>query len=202
MDGPATSQPAVQTPRGSKFTKIALIVLGIIVLVVISETGYYFYTQRLGGPSLIPTPTATPTQEREITTIGPGDKAIRYQKAIFFAEQMVRLVPVSTFFLSLNINSVTYGEVASSALEERLSEGVKYTYHLVRINTSGQELNTWLTPEEVAKVKVVLRDQAGETPIKLEDIQPGDLLLMREEINLLADSKEDTITFEISRQAP
>ena len=202
MDGPATPQSAVQTPRGSKLTKIALIVLGVIVLVVASEAGYYFYTQKAGAPSPIPTPTPVPVGERTVTTVRPGEKALRYEKALAFSDGLERLVPKSSFFLSSTITAVTYGEVVSSTFEENILDGVKMTYHLTQTNDSGGFFNTYLSQDEVSRVKVVLRNGDVETPMELKDIRAGDFVLVRQEINLLADAKEDTITFEITRTTP
>ena len=202
MDGPATPQSAVQTPRGSKLAKLALIVLGIIILVVLSEAGYYFYTQKAGAPSPIPTPTPAPVGERTLTTGEPGQKALRYEKALSFTDGLEALVPKSSFFLSSTITSVTYGEVVNSVFEDNALGGVKYVYRLTRTNESGDFLNFWLTQDEVSRIKVILRNGETETPMELQDIRAGDSVLVRQEINLLADAKEDTITFEVTRSGP
>lgn len=202
MDGPATPQSAVQTPRGSNLSKIALIVLGVIVLIVVSEAGYYFYTQKAGAPSPIPTPTAVPVGERTVITVEPGGKVLRYEKALAFTDGLEGLVPKSSFFLSSTINSATYGEVVSSAFEDKTLGGVKLAYQLTRTNDSGAFLKIWLTQDEVSRLKVITRDGDTETPLQVKDINVGDFVLVRQEYNLLADDEEDTITFEVTRKTP
>jgi len=203
MDGPASPQSVVQTPKGSKLTKIALIVLGIIALVVISEAGYYFYTQRAGAPSPITTPTPTLADERPISIPSPEDRSLRYEKAIRFLNEIEPLVSRSSFFLSVNLSRAVYGEVVSSVFEDKTIDVTRTSYHLTLNNDETDlELHVLLTPEQVSSAEVVLKGESGDAPIELKDILKGDRVLVREEFDVLADSKYDIMYFEVTRTIP
>ena len=201
MDTPAQNDPSAPAPvitsntaaedKGKSLKKVAIILGGFIVLIILFELAYLGYTRFLA-----PQKTSTPTQEAEIPSNGP--KKINIDKVTLYSDILYGLKDKSSFFLSANTNLVIGGKVRESNLKEEVIDEKRYVYKLVLENDEDQTLVYRFTEGDLNNMKVYLTDAEVKTEIKPEDVKVGYYAIVRTYVDLLDSSLYDTVTLDVS----
>ncbi|OGM54254.1 hypothetical protein A3E15_02820 [Candidatus Woesebacteria bacterium RIFCSPHIGHO2_12_FULL_42_9] len=201
MDTPAQNDPSAPAPvitsntaaedKGKSLKKVAIILGGFIVLIILFELAYLGYTRFLA-----PQKTSTPTQEAEIPSNGP--KKINIDKVTLYSDILYGLKDKSSFFLSANTNLVIGGKVRESDLKEEVIDEKRYVYKLVLENDEDQTLVYRFTEGDLNNMKVYLTDAEVKTEIKPEDVKVGYYAIVRTYVDLLDSSLYDTVTLDVS----
>ena len=201
MDTPAPNDPSAPAPvitsntaaedKGKSLKKVAIILGGFIVLIILFELAYLGYTRFLA-----PQKTSTTTQEAEVSTMGP--KKINIDKVTFYSEAIYGLKDKSSFFLSANTNLVIGGEVRESDLKEEVIDEKRYVYKLVLENDEDQTLVYRFTEGDLNNMKVYLTEAETKTEIKPEEVRIGYYAIVRTYIDFLDSSLYDTLTLDVS----
>ena len=182
----------------NKFIKIALIVLGIVLLVVVSEVAYYLYseggfgqTQESESISSISQPTPAPTVLFK--------KSINVEKIKAFAAGFESLKPKESFYDKATVNTSVTGEVVSAYSDRERINDFEVVYAIKLKNEIGQILTYRLTQDEIDNVHIVLVGSSANGEIEIQQIQKGDQLNIKETINLLDESPNSRLIFEVRR---
>ena len=209
MNSPSP-QSAVQTSgKGSKFAKIALIFLGLVLLVLLSEFGYLWYTQRAGLPqeSSLPKSSSlvgeTPDQQAPAPQIFGA--SLVPEKASTLAETLQRLSDANkdAFFRSADVVLLSTGDVSEAKAEEKI-EGSNYYVYKITIQAPQQNsfLVYWFTQSELDNARVTLIQPNQQTQnVSVKDIVRGDSLTIRENIDLLDTAPDSRLFLEVRRGA-
>ena len=201
MDTPAQNDPSAPAPvitsntaaedKGKSLKKVAIILGGFIVLIILFELAYLGYTRFLA-----PQKTSTPTQEAEIPSNGP--KKINIDKVTLYSDTLYGLKDKSSFFLSANTNLVIGGKVRESDLKEEVIDEKRYVYKLVLENDEDQTLVYRFTEGDLNNMKVYLTEAETKTEIKPEEVKIGYYAIVRTYIDFLDSSLYDTLTLDVS----
>ena len=177
--------------KGKTLKKVAIILGGFIVLIILSELVYLGYTRFLA-----PQRTSTPTQEVEIPSNAP--KKINIDKVTLYSDILHGLQDKSSFFLSANTNLVMSGRVRESELKQEVIDEKRYVYKLVLENDEDKILVYRFTEGDLEHTKTYLTEEGSKTEIKLEDIKVGYSAIVRTYVDLLDSSLYDTVTLDVS----
>ena len=182
----------------NKFIKITLIVLGIILLIIVSEVAYYLYskggfgqTQESESTSSVSQPTPTPTVLFK--------KSINIEKIKAFATGFESLKSKESFYDKATINTSITGEVVSTSSEKTEVNGLKIVYTIELKNAIGQILTYRFTQDEIANAYVILVGLDAQTEIEMEQIQAGDKVNVKETIDLLDGRPDSRLILEVRR---
>jgi len=198
--------------ENNKFFKIALALFAIVMLIIISEVGYFIFSKR--GDSLFKPKKAVvqKTQERPFNIAstptppplpkeGTKSIAIGSDKARRFADLLEALAAKGKlgFLEKTVINSTYSGTVLEAGFEKAERGGVEYIYRLKITDQIAKELTYWLTDKEVLDTQVSLISGTETKKIAITDIEPGDNIIIKETIDLLDSSPHSQLIFEVRR---
>ncbi|MFZ5932519.1 MAG: hypothetical protein ACOYT7_00310 [Patescibacteria group bacterium] len=191
--------------------KIALILGGFFVLIILSEAAYYAYVKYFKTE---PSSQNLPEGERELvfTSPSPASKRLR-PETITISSAKPLLTKIDDFaetasrlpqgFYASSVISITYvGDLVEINEEKVTRNDIVYVFSLVIENEQGERLTLRLTQEELQNLKVYLVESAGNKDISYKDLRVGDDLAIINRINLL-DEKTSSDAVEINvRRSP
>lgn len=213
---PTASQTVTTTGGNNKFLKIVLIVLGVVLLIVISEVGYLIFTNRDISLFKFGQTAVQKEQERPIINATPppltfpplsknetGEVVVDSDKARVFAGTLDHLESKNKLESS-DIATINYefsGVVIASVFEEKEIGGTTYIYRLSIKRQNGSEMDLWLSDVEVSTIQISLSaDGANRGRVSITDIKPGDYVVIKTIINLLDTSPHSKVILEVQRQ--
>jgi hypothetical protein len=192
---PKSRVVTISNDRGNKFTKIALIVLGIVLVITISEVAYYLYSTKKQPPT-------SPALSLPSTQVAqPSEKAINVDKVMGYAKILKFLKPKEGFFEKATVNLVLSGIVTEISSEKEEIGNVEYVF-LIRIRNpeNNQILTCRFTAEEIANAHILLTTLKGIKKIEITDIKSGDGFVLEKTVNLLDLSPHSIVNLKISRE--
>jgi len=204
--------PIVTTEnRGNdKFTKIALIILAVVLVVIISEVAYFIFakndssflslhkltqveeSERTTDISA-PSPTPSPTPYREIVIA--SDKARVFADTLDSLWANYALGPSDTATINIEVSGI----VKVADFDQKETDGVNYTYMFQIQRQTGGMIVYRLTDEEIANAEISLSSSSNKGEISITNIKPGDILIIKQTINLLDDSPHSSLILEVQR---
>ena len=205
MEDPAGHQVVVGGGSGNKLSKIALIIFGLLILVVVSEFAYLWYTQKArpkleeSGITEIPIVNNLVAETPLPEIIG----AILYpEKAFVFAEHIQRIKDLGKeeFIRSAWASYSIRGNVVEAVREEKEIDGVFYGYKIKIENTNKDKtLSFRFTNQEIetAIIFSVTGDKAGQK-LNFEEIKPGYFLSIKFFFDLLDSTTDSSLFLEVS----
>jgi len=212
---PATPKPAapdtpvVQTEQGpvrSKFFKPALIALGIVLVIVISEVGYLVfkgygktYLQQHIAPALTSTPAPTPPTLEDIQASFPRNH-ISSDKARDFADALDILAPKLEFIQGASLNYIIAGTLVETVPGRKEKGGIEYTHWMKLEAESGETITYLFTEQEIQTVTVFLFTSTGSSQVNIREINRGDFVTIKSVSNLLDPDPNLRIILEVIRE--
>ena len=181
----------------NKLIKIALIVLGIVLLVIVSEVAYYLYSESGLGQSQESESTSSIFQPTPEPT--PSRKSINIEKIKLFTANFEGLKPKESFFDKATINTSVTGEVVDTYPDEAEVNGVEVVYAIKLKNAIGQTLAYRFTQDEITNAYVILVGPGAQREIEIKEIQTGDNVNIKETIDLLDESSSSRLILEVRR---
>jgi hypothetical protein len=192
----------ITTSKRSRFTKPLLIVIAAVLVITISELGYYIYTKKGVGQKL-ETETSilvSPAPEsRFYTPEMETPKLINYEKLADLVKNLEAFKSGGEFFQQASVYLAASGIVTESAFSLLEKDGLTYVYFIIIKTQSGQEARQWLTAKQVESSKTLLLSPGSEEKISLSEIKPGDFVTIKETIDLLDSSPQSEIILEVQR---
>ena len=200
--------------KGNRATKIALFSLAVVFLIIISEAVYLIFgkngvpflnlgkqnQQEEGERSLIDSPfipSASSIQDQQ-----SGDISVNSKAAHVLADQLDFLAKEG--HLDQSDVSFTYfeytGTVVDAGMGELVVDGRRYTYYILIKKPDGSQVTYRLSDEEMASAKIILYTLPESQEISIENIKPGDTIIIKETTNLLNASSPPGLLLEIRRK--
>jgi hypothetical protein len=205
----ASSTPVIQTeqkPVRNKFYKPALIALGIVLVIIISEVGYLVfkgygetYFQQHIAPALTSTPAITSPTLEDIQASFPRNH-ISSDKVRDFADTLDHLAPKLEFIQSASLNFIIAGTLVESAPGRKEKEGIEYTHWMKLEANSGETITYLFTEQEIQTVTVFLFTLTDSSQINIREINRGDFVTIRSIANLLDPDPNFRIILEVMRE--
>lgn len=202
MDEPVQS---VQPDSGSNnFQKIALIIFGFVVLIVLSEGAYFLYTQYLSQVS--PIPSIVPqTVVEESPSPFTGAKKINLEKGEAYFEYLRRIEELrkTDFVVEAGFNIIISGRIVENKIINERIDNTPFVY-LIKLEKDGQTLTQKLSQDEFNSLKIYLVSEGGaeKNPITINDVKVGDFAILKFNSDFLDTSPIDELTLEITRVSP
>ena len=205
MEDPAGPQVVVGGGSGNKLSKIALIIFGLLILVVVSEFAYLWYTQKArpkleeSGITEIPIVNNFIAETPQPEIIGGS---LYPEKAFAFADiiQSLKDLEKEEFVRSAAGSFSVKGNVLEAGREEKEIDGVFYSYKIKIENTNKDKaLSFWFTNQEIesATIVFVTGDKAGQK-LNFEEIKPGYFLSIKFFFDLLDSTTDSSLFLEVS----
>ena len=204
---PESAQPQVVVSGngGNKLAKIAPIILGFVILIVLSEFAFLWYSKKArpkleeSGIKEIPIVNnfvaETPPPEIIGGTLYP-------EKAFAFADtlQNIKDLGKEEFVRSAGVNFSVKGNVLEVILDVREVDGISYSHKIkIENSTKNKALSFWFTDQEIetARIVFVTGDKAGQK-LNFEDIKPGYFVSMQVAFDLLDSTPDSRLFLEVS----
>jgi hypothetical protein len=197
------STPAVQTeqpPKRNKFFKPALIALGIVLIIVISEMGYLVF-KGYGKTYLqqYTTPAPTPPTLEDIQASFPRNH-VSSDKVRDFADVLDFLGPKLEFIQSASLNFIIAGTLVENAPGRKEKEGIEYTHWMKLEAESGETITYLFTEQEIQTATVFLFTSTGSSQINISEANRGDFVTIKSIANLLDPDPNFRIILEVIRE--
>ena len=202
MDEPVQS---VQPDSGSNnFQKIALIIFGFVVLILLSEGAYFLYTHYFSqtgtAPSVVPQ-----TVIEESPSPFTGAKKINLEKGESYFEYLRRVEELrkTDFVVEAAFNIIVSGRIVENKIVNERIDNTPIVY-LIKLEKDGQTLTQKFSQDDFNSLKVYLISGEGaeKTPITINDVKPGDFAILKFNSDFLDTSSSVEITLEITRVNP
>src|SRR3989304_6717770 len=202
MDEPVQS---VQPDSGSNnFQKIAFIIFGFVVLIVLSEGAYLLYTRYLSESSPVQPALPHPVIEESPSPF-TGAKKINLEKGESYFEYLRRVEELTKtdFVVEAAFNIIVSGRIVENKIVNERIDNVPYVY-LIKLEKNGQTLTQKFSQDDFNSLKVYLISAEGaeKTPITINDVKPGDFAILKFNSDFLDTSSSVEITLEITRVNP
>lgn len=198
--------PVVQTkqePARNKFFKPALIALGIVLVIVISEVGYLVfkgygktYLQLHTTPT--PTPPPTPPTLDDIQASFSRTQ-VSSDKVRDYADRLDLLSPKLEFIQTASLNYNIAGLLVENAPEIKEKDGIKYTHRMKLKADSGKTITYHFTEQEIQTAIIFLFTSTGSSQVNIRDINRGDFVTIKSIVNLLDPDPNFRIVLEVLR---
>jgi hypothetical protein len=170
---------------------IIMIVAGLLVLAIIAEAGFYFYSK---------SKTAQLTPESEGTTPA-STSSLNYEKASLFLETMDVGQGYAQFFKEASMRYSLQGIVKDAYPEDIRVGNIDYNYTFVLLDENGVSIKNRVTSQEMALAKVYeVYPDGRRVGIKIEDIKPGDFLTIEATADLLESENRFDLVLSVSRK--
>lgn len=199
------STPTVQIeqpPKRNKFFKPALITLGIVLVIVISEIGYLVF-KGYGKTyfQLTPDPTPTPVFNFPLQEEIEGTfsrEFLNTGKARDFLEHLDLFEPKLEFIQNATL-TFTVGGIVDEVGEGEI-EGSGHRFWIIMKGDTGEILTYRLTEQEIQNASIFLETASGLSQIEITEIKPGDFVLIRNISNLLDSSSHFKVILKVIRE--
>lgn len=199
-----SSQNQSVASSNSKMKKFLPIIVGVIILVVLAEAGYFIYLKYLKSPST----TSAPEVERVIDvektrtrppTLDALSNTIHSKKLVEFEEKfLLNFEP--GFVANSYITTTLIGEVVFANEHEDEDGNPMFTVSIE--NETKQSTRISWNSEELKVLKVYLLkngDNGGKEEISYKDIRERDDVAIKYVVNLLDEKGSNPTTIEIRR---
>jgi hypothetical protein len=199
------TSPYQTTPSSeNKILRIALIVAGILLLVLLAEAGYFIYNNYLETPA--PTDQGEPDLSQplvvddepisvESPSPSPATLDLNTDKALSLFSAFDEISSVNDFVSSAEVNVTLSGSVDETFF---LDEG-DFAYKIRLIKVDGAFLSYTLTAEELLRLDVFLGSGETGTPATVSDIRVGDNVNIHATLDLLDGTPYFDTVIEINR---
>lgn len=205
MQEPTQPQVGVSEGSGNKLAKIAPIIFGFVILIVLSEFAFLWYTQK-GRPKLEESGiTEIPIVNNLLPETPPPEiigASLYPEKAFAFADivQSLKDLGKEEFVRSAGASFSVKGNFLEAGREKREFDGVVYNYKIKIENlTKDKTLSFWFKNREIeaATIVFVTGDKAGQK-LNIEDIKPGYFVSMKIASDLLDSTTDSKLFLEVS----
>jgi hypothetical protein len=197
--------PEIPNGKSGKITKIAIMAFVVVLIIVISELGYLTLNKNSSFDyktflsSLIPskqkqnsdvTPIPQLYTDKVLTkvTINPG-------VARDYADFLDSFGDQSTFLVQATMDMILKGTVVSTD-----SNGSPLPFVVVLSDNEGRTLTLSFTKGEIDDAQIYLVKNGNISQIPFGDITPNDILTVKRTRNVLSDSDDSLLVFQIERQ--
>jgi len=202
MDEPVQS---VQPDSGSNnFQKIAFIIFGFVVLIVLSEGAYLLYTRYLSESSPVQ-PALPQTVIEESPSPFTGAKKINLEKGESYFEYLRRVEELrkTDFVVEAAFNIIVSGRIIENKIINEQIDNVPYVY-LIKLEKNGQTLTQKFSQDDFNSLKIYLVSEGGaeKTLITINEVESGDFAILKFNPDFLDTSSSDEITLEITKVNP
>lgn len=202
MDEPVQT---VQPDSGSNnFQKIALIIFGFVLLIVLSEGAYFLYTRYFSESNPVQ-PALTQTVIEESPAPFTGAKKINLEKGELYFEYLRRIEELrkTDFVVEATFNIIVSGRIVENKIINERIDNTPFVY-LIKLEKDEQTLTQKLSQDEFNSLKIYLVSEGGaeKNPITINDVKVGDFAILKFYSDFLDTSPIDEITLEITRVSP
>jgi len=189
---------------GNNFQKIALIIFGFVVLILLSEGAYFLYTHYFSqtgtAPSVVPQLVI-----EESPSPFTGAKKINLEKGESYFEYLRRIEELrkTDFVVEAGLSIIISGRIVENKIiNERIGDAT-YVY-LIKFEKDVQTFTQKFSQDEFNSLKTYLISEGGaeKTPITINDVKPGDFAILKINSDFLDMSSIDEITLETTRVNP
>ena len=205
MQESAQPQVVVSGGSGNKLAKIAPIILGLVILIVLSELAFLWFTQRAkpkleeSGITEIPIVNNLLSETPQPEIIGAS---LYPEKAFVFADlvQSFKDLEKEEFLQSAGASLSVRGNVLEAGVEEREFDGGVYRYKIkIENSTKDKTLSFPFTNREIEEATIIFvsGDKAGQK-LKIEDIKPGYFVSVKIVFDLLDSTTDSKVFLEVS----
>lgn len=202
MDEPV--QAVVPSDGGNNFQKIALIIFGFVLLIVLSEGAYLLYTRYFSQTSPVQ-PVLTQPVVEESPSPFTGAKKINLEKGETYFEYLRRIEELrkTDFVVEATFNVLISGKIIETKIINEQIGSIPYVY-LIRFEKGEQTLSQKFSQDEFNSLKVYLISGGGaeKTPIDINEVLAGDFAIVKINSDFLDTSSTGEITLEITRTSP
>jgi len=189
-----------QEPVKNKFFKPALIALGIVLVILISEVGYLVF-KGYGKTYLQPTPTPPPTPPtlEDIQASFPRNH-VSSDKVRDFADVLDGLAPKLEFIQSASLNFIIAGTLVENVPGRIEKEGISYAHRMKLEAESGETITYLFTEQEVQTAAIFLFTPSGSSQVDISEAKRGDFVTIKSIANLLDPDPNLRIILEVIRE--
>src|SRR3972149_9955634 len=202
MDEPVQS---VQPGSGSNnFQKIAFIIFGFVLLIVLSEGAYLLYTRYFSESSPAQTIVPQPVVEESPSPF-TGAKKINLEKGELYLEYLRRIEELrkTDFVVEAAFNIIVSGRIVESKIINERIDNTPLVY-LIKLEKDGQTLTQKFSQDDFNSLKVYLISAGGaeKNPIAINDVIVGGFAILKYNSDFLDTSSSVEITLEVTRVNP
>lgn len=206
-DSPAQSSDQVVTSSGENRNPLtyALIIFGILVVVVIAELGYLYFSSDEQSPPPSPTTSLEEAVDDDFflqpsETLPPsGQREISVDRILDFADSARALNNKIGFVVSAAINVAYQGTVINTSEASLVRDGTEYVYMIEIREPNGHAGKTYFTQQELSTASVFLVAGSKEEPISVKEIREGDDIVVNQHINLFGSGESDDLLIRVER---
>src|SRR3989304_5727816 len=196
MDEPVQS---VQPDSGSNnFQKIAFIIFGFVLLIVLSEGAYLLYTRYFSESSPAQTIVPQPVVEESPSPF-TGAKKINLEKGESYFEYLRRVEELrkTDFVVEAAFNIIVSGRIVENKIVNERIDNTPIVY-LIKLEKDGQTLTQKFSQDDFNSLKIYLVSEGGaeKTLITINEVESGDFAILKFNPDFLDTSSSDEITLE------
>ena len=199
-----TAQSSEGSEEGVNFQKIALIIFGLFLLIVLLEGAYFVYTNYFSesNPAQPALPQTT-IEESPLPLSGANKMNLEKGENYLGYLREIEKSKISEFVVAARFNIIISGRIVENKNIDEIREDIHYVY-LIKLDKDAKTLVYKLSQGEFDSLKTYLISEAGaeKNPININDVKPGDFAILKIDLDFLDTSAIGERTLEITKTSP